>query len=235
MASRLPVVIAQHAQRAGRESQFEEALVAELIFTNGLDATLIQGIDRILEGSTDHLCLEGLLGDYALVCWSTTEDLIANLNRLGVAGRLILHDQAKGERHSIALNESGTRKIYKIELDSAASSDSVMAQLLELLEIQNVRVVTLGSMLPKNGKGTNKVIPKVSNAPPKSNASDIEPATENSEGETPPPLSEPHHQVMHADPMGEPRRSDQGQSSSVESDDEWSHLDKLVDDLDAIM
>lgn len=30
MASRLPVVIAQHMQRAGRGPQFEEALVAEL-------------------------------------------------------------------------------------------------------------------------------------------------------------------------------------------------------------
>ncbi len=212
MASRLPVVISQHASRAGKESQWEEGLIAALIFANGLDATLVHGLESIAEGSTDHLCLEGLMGDFALLSWLPWEVMVEELNRLQIAGRLLPYTKL-GFQNPVELAAKSPKKIRAICLQEGYSETQVMAILQDWLDAQSVRLVSLGGPKTRTESPSIQQIPSPKPAP----APAPSPPSASKKQETPPtpPASVP------PSPKG----------ASIEED--WAHLDKLVDDLDA--
>ncbi len=90
MPSRLAVTLCQQTQRSGGKTDLEDQLIADILFAQGLDASIIQSLDRIPNDSTDHLCLQGIMGDMALLTWSSEEEVIPHLHRLHVDGLLIV-------------------------------------------------------------------------------------------------------------------------------------------------
>jgi len=92
MAARLPVVVSQSIRREPRSVSCEENLITELLFTQGLDATLIGPLESIQIGSTDHLCLEGLKGPFALLSWGSVREVASQLARLSIQGGLADRD-----------------------------------------------------------------------------------------------------------------------------------------------
>ncbi|MFO0921928.1 MAG: hypothetical protein U0905_05495 [Pirellulales bacterium] len=220
MASRLPVVIAQHPMRASRQSEFEESLVAELIFAQGLDATLIQGLDRIELHSTDHLCLQGLMGDFALASWLPVEHLLPHLDRLEMSGQLVHIDPVHQSKSIVPLKAPGPKRIFLIALQEGGTVTNVMQFLRELLDSMKVQVVSIGmGMKPKPKVQEPSIVPLQSQAP-QAASRDSNVAKSSSANSLPIPANDPPK------PASVPVDLDQ-------DEEEWSHLDKLVDDLDA--
>lgn len=220
MASRLPVVIAQHPMRASRQSEFEESLVAELIFAQGLDATLIQGLDRMELHSTDHLCLQGLMGDFALASWLPVEQLLAHLDRLEMSGQLVHIDPVQHRKAIVPLKVPGPKRIFLVALQEGGNVSSVMQFLRELLDSMKVQVVSIGmGMKPKPKVQEPSIVPLQSQPP---QAASLDPNT-----------MKPSKAIPSAIPSHDPPKTASVSVDLDQDEEEWSHLDKLVDDLDA--
>lgn len=87
MAPRLSIVISQAPSNNASVAEIEQQIVTQLMFEPGLDATLIGHLSSIATGTTDHLCLEGIRGDFALLGWQTAQEAYQQLARLGIYAR----------------------------------------------------------------------------------------------------------------------------------------------------
>lgn len=87
MAPRLSIVISQAPSNNANIAEIEQQIVTQLMFEPGLDATLIGHLSSIATGTTDHLCLEGIRGDFALLGWQTAQEAYEQLARLGIYAR----------------------------------------------------------------------------------------------------------------------------------------------------
>lgn len=88
MATRLPVLIAQHTRTSGQESKIEERLIEPLLMAKGIDLSMVQALESIEPGGTDQLCLQGILGSCALVSWLAPQEVARHLDRLAIPGEL---------------------------------------------------------------------------------------------------------------------------------------------------
>jgi hypothetical protein len=89
MATRLPVLIAQHFRTSGQESKIEERLIEPLLMAKGIDLSMVQALEGIEPGGTDQLCLQGILGSCALVSWLAPMEVARHLDRLTIPGELL--------------------------------------------------------------------------------------------------------------------------------------------------
>jgi hypothetical protein len=89
MATRLPVLIAQHTRTSGQESKIEERLIEPLLMAKGIDLSMVQALESIEPGGTDQLCLQGILGSCALVSWLSPQEVARHLDRLTIPGELL--------------------------------------------------------------------------------------------------------------------------------------------------
>jgi hypothetical protein len=150
MAVRLPIVVSSHIQRSSQYSDYEESLVAELLFIDRLDATLIGPLAHAANDNTDGLCLEGLKGDFALVDWLSADATASELKRLQIDGHLV--GQSSGanqpsERTLLPLADATTpKKVYHFQLDLARPATQQIAELQKLLEIRSTPTFNLSSM-----------------------------------------------------------------------------------------
>lgn len=87
MAPRLSIVISQAPSNNANVAEIEQQIVTKLMFEPGLDAMLIGHLSTIAVGTTDHLCLEGIRGDFALLGWQPAQEAYQQLARLGVYAR----------------------------------------------------------------------------------------------------------------------------------------------------
>jgi hypothetical protein len=88
MATRLPVLIAQHTRTSGQESKIEERLIEPLLMAKGIDLSMVQALESIQPGGTDQLCLQGILGSCAMVSWLAPQEVARHLDRLAIPGEL---------------------------------------------------------------------------------------------------------------------------------------------------
>jgi hypothetical protein len=143
MAVRIPVVISQSVRRAGAVAEYEQDLVTRLIFENGLDATLVADLQSIQVDTTDHLCIEGLKGDFALASWEPPEYACTHLHRLGIES-LVLVPINGGPRLESVRDGMSPKKIFFILLSTNESIDETIKSLQELRNARAIPVVSLG-------------------------------------------------------------------------------------------
>jgi len=209
MAARLPVVISQALRREPAAIACEEKLITELLFTNGLDATLIGPIENVEVGSTDHLCLEGLKGPFALLSWTSIEDTRKQLSRMGVHGSIVNRDAVSLVSLPIdsTRNEDPDRRIDYYQLRADRVPKSWIDSLKEILEAREVKAFSI--QVP--GKPSPR--PAVSPAASK-------------------PDELPGIAIVTAECTSRPSQVFAKTIDPNDEDEVWEHLDTLVDDLD---
>lgn len=209
MAARIPVVVSQSVRREPAAVACEENLITELLFTPGLDATLIGPLVNIQSGSTDHLCLEGLKGPFALITWGSAAESQQQLSELGIGGSIYDCDsEALSEYVLDGSPIQDRRRIDHYQLRSDKKPTFWIERLKRSLEIRDVRAFQI--QLPsKPSKSSFIAIP--TNEIPK-------PST---------PYSVERIEKSATKPITIAKTID------LNSDDEaWEHLDSLMDDLD---
>ncbi len=141
MAARLPVVISQSIRREASASACEEKLITELLFTPGLDATLIGPVESIEAGRTDHLCLEGLKGPFALLGWTSIADCHRQLSRLEIHGSLFDRDDKMSTALMIQTEKPAdvSRRIDYFQLRTGLEPKYWVELLKQILESRDVK------------------------------------------------------------------------------------------------
>lgn len=228
MHVRIPVVISQSDRRVGSIAEYEEQLITQLMFESGLDATLISDLKSIQPDTTDHLCIEGLKGDFALASWESAKSVLDHLNRLGLHSLVIIPVDGGDRSERI---ESGVlpKKIFFVPLSVSTPIHITIRQLQELRESRSIPVVSLGwKAAPVTQRVAELVkpgthLPIVSEIPPKNTSksqsrSDADaPVRTHSPGDL---LPKPNLPLSHSEP------------SRTDDEDDFPELDGLMDDLD---
>jgi hypothetical protein len=147
MSGRISVVVSQFERRHGQKAEFEEELVTQLLFTNGLDATLIADLKTIEQHSTDHLCLEGIKGDFVLASWESAEYVQHQLDRLGITGFSIV--PMSGQPAIASASGANGKRIFFIALNQADRIDVTIQSIRKLVESRSVPVFNFGSIAKK--------------------------------------------------------------------------------------
>jgi hypothetical protein len=158
MAIRIPVVISQHERRAGSIADYEEQLITRIVMESGLDATLIANLKAIELDTTDHLCIEGLKGDFALATWESARYVCDHLHRLGVPSLEIIPVDGSPKSQSGAPGISA-KKIFLIPLTLNVSIDTTIKSLKELLQSRATPVFSLGAPIQRVRPDAAKLIP----------------------------------------------------------------------------
>lgn len=235
MASRLAVVLCQSSMTAGAAAAMEERLVAELLFQPKLDATLIGTLSSIAEGSTDHLCLEGLMGSFAMLTWQPVDEVLGHLERLKLSGAVINRTAQEATVTHLTRESLGSkRRIHLFDLNQVADAESLLGTLTNLLSETQVKTVSLGLGIvaaaaprttaivePQTGQKSEKALQR--GGEKQSAEAGIPNYAAEQFGNLPQPPSNPVGKIMSPNP-----------SATSDDDEEWRHLDQLVDDLDSM-
>ena len=166
MAIRIPVVISQHERRAGSIADYEEQLITHLVMENGLDATLIADLKSIEPDTTDHLCIEGLKGDFALATWESAPYVCNHLHRLGIPTLEIIPVDGSQKSHSGDLTRPA-KKIFMISLATNIPIDATIKLLKDLLVSRSTPVFSIGAPIQRSHPTTITPVPAM-NVPPTS-------------------------------------------------------------------
>ena len=209
MAARLPVVISQSSRREPLMVTCEEKLITQLLFASGLDATLIGPLESVEMGSTDHLCLEGLKGPFALLGWTSIAECQLQLVRLGVHGSIVDRDAASPA--SVIAETSNSQELQRridcFQLRSDREPSFWIDSLRKILEVREVKAFQIQT-------------PRTKSAPPTVSGRIME----SQEIRTVAVKNEVHseHKTLAI-----------SKAIDLNADDEaWEHLDSLVEDLD---
>ncbi|MEZ6133501.1 MAG: hypothetical protein R3C53_01195 [Pirellulaceae bacterium] len=216
VAARLTVIVSQSATRNSSQADIEETLVAELMMTPGLDATLIGPIETIQADSTDFLCLSGFNHNFGFVSWLDEQQVIEHWQRLGLAGTVARPGQA-------VTNGDASRKprVYFFQLIGSDAGSQILKQLEELQRDRAVKTVDIALTLPiMSPMGSKSMVSKPTVPESSSNSSPAIAAT----SKVPPAVPR----------QADPTNADQRPPVEPDEDDEqWQQLDQLVDELDA--
>lgn len=210
MAVRLPLIISQPPRRNSAATDVTEALVTEAMLTSGIDANLIGGLDVIAAGSTDHLCLQGNNRNLALAGWLPIEQAVREWQRLGLDGRLIdvSLDGASAESNQRP-SQSQQRSVYYFLLTPTTNAGQLLKRCRELADSQQVQLVQMGGLSNRaQPSGVAMTLPIA----PQSNQVVSHNTT---------------HQAIN-------KPNEFPTSASPDADEEFSDLDQLVADLDAL-
>lgn len=150
MAIRIPVVISQHERRSGSIADYEEQLITRIVMESGLDATLIADLKSIELDSTDHLCLEGLKGDFALATWESSHYVCSHLHRLGIPSVEIIPVDGSPKTKSGDAGSEPSKKILLISLATNTGVDVTIQTLKDVLLARSTPVFSLGAPLRRN-------------------------------------------------------------------------------------
>jgi len=117
---------------------------------SGLDATLIADLKSIELDTTDHLCIEGLKGDFALASWESVEYVCEHLHRLGIPSLEFIPVDGSPKSHSGNNRGLPAKKIFLVSLATNISIDSTIKTLKDLLLSRSTPVFSLGVPLHRN-------------------------------------------------------------------------------------
>jgi hypothetical protein len=238
MAIRIPVVISQHERRSGAVADYEEQLITRLIFENGLDATLIADLKAIGLDTTDHLCIEGLKGDFALATWESMEYVCQHLHRLGMPSLELLPVDGSQRVVSVQDPSVSPKKVFYVALTVATPIDSTIKTLRALREARQTPVFSIGLQSPKGSASRSE--PAVHSiaavSKPMSNTSESShPVSQEPIGNTPASGTSDKSVAANASPaLAKPAAKDSVSPLHVLAldDDDFPHIDQLMDDLD---
>jgi len=244
MAPRLSIVISQAPSHDASIADVEQAIVTALMFEPGMDPMMVGHVEGIQTGTTDHLCLEGIRGDFVLLGWLPTQAAYDQLARLGIYARAgVLPPALHNDTHlsaqfplpqsntlsssqvSLPAEEQLKRRLYFVDLRSPALRDPkmILQGLKDLLQDRQVKTVTLqiGAKPATKSIPTTSptivplAIPKPTTPSPATSTSD-----KTIDAGTIPTRAEAHSSVS-------PLAND-------DDDPQWQQLDKLLDDFDSL-
>lgn len=244
MAVRLPVILSQPARRDASATDLVESLVAATLMLPGLDANLIGDIGTIELGSTDHVCLLGHSRDLVLASFLELGQARAAWQRLGQSGFFVDLAQDEADIRASLRGAIAGRKVFYFQLALGQPVDRLLDRCRELLAAQQVSLVTLqlrpngnhgnsNGSINGNGNGNgNGNAPALAAKP----AGAVVPSTRSlplmpEAGGA--PLANRAESLANRGQLSHSSFSRAGQAESDEHE-EWSALDKLVDDLDAM-
>ncbi len=230
MAPRLTVIVSQSATRDGRSVDTEETLVALLMMTAGLDATLIGALETISADSTDFLCLSSFQHNFAFVSWLDEASVVTHWQRLGLAGSV--------SRPGGTNVHNGKPRIYYLQLGHATTVADVLLQLEQLQRERSVKTIDIQLALPL--APARQALPPSAypkdGSPSLAAAAAIHPQAANtttSATATGLPVIQPAQAPSRQMPTLPPPAIHASGQQSLDDDEEWEELDRLVDDLDA--
>ncbi len=220
MAIRIPVVISQHERRSGSIADYEEQLITRIVMESGLDATLIADLKSIQPDTTDHLCIEGLKGDFALASWESTQYVCDHLHRLGIASlEIIPVDGGMVSRSGMA--SFPPKKIFFVPLSATTSIEATIKTLKDLLVSRSTPVFAIGAPIHRSKQSQQTATTSVPVDPSVSVGPKQTPLSLQNSAMISPPISiridsvdaaaSPGHQV---------------------ADSDFPNIDQLMDDLD---
>ncbi len=222
MAVRLPVVLCQHERRNGKQAEHEEQWITKLLFEDRLDATLVADLALIQLDSTDHLCLEGLRGDFVLVSWYSKKLVAEQLTRLGFLSLEIVPVDGS-EKLAITNEKAPTpKKVYFLSFDLGKTVDDGLSRIKELLESRSTPVFQLNSSL-------SKVRPRVGTP------MDLRtlPVIETTKAAIAPPTSPPGETTpVVANVRFDAHRASTETAVDISEENDFPHIDSLMSDLD---
>lgn len=222
MAVRLPVVLCQHERRNGKQAEHEEQWITKLLFEDRLDATLVADLAQIQLDSTDHLCLEGLRGDFVLVSWLSKELVAEQLARLGFLSLEIV--PVDGSEKLAITNEKAPipKKVYFLSFDLGRTVEDGLSRLKELLSSRSTPVFQLNSRLTKDR-------PRVGTPMDSKTLPVIEvPKASNTQASSPPGSITP----VVANVRFDTHRSSTETAVDISEENDFPHIDSLMSDLD---
>jgi hypothetical protein len=149
MAIRIPVVISQHERRSGSVADYEEQLITRIVMESGLDATLIADLKSIQLDTTDHLCIEGLKGDFALATWESSQYVCDHLHRLGIPSLEIVPVDG-GPVSRSGDTRVPPKKIFMVGLAASTSIEFTIKTLKDLLVSRSTPVFAIGAPIHRN-------------------------------------------------------------------------------------
>ena len=233
MAVRLPLVLSQPARREATAVELIENIVAAALLLPKLDANLVGDISSIEPGGTDHLCLQGHTRDLILASFLDLEQAQVHWLRLGQGGQFIDCQQSSALIRQAA-SQADQRRVFYFQLKTNLRIATLLDQCQELVSAQAVQLVSiqLGSgTTPRSSSGNNNSgssnslpivskpsIPKPNNVGMPSGLPLASPAA---------PSTTPASPMVH-------NSSSRAQPAHVDDDEDWSSIDKLVDELDAM-
>lgn len=208
MAARLPVVVSQSVRREARSVSCEENLITELLFTQGLDATLIGPLESIQIGGTDHLCLEGLKGPFALLSWGSVSEVASELARLSIQGCLADRDDFQLPIVEIKVSGVGgiTRRIDHYQLRTETLPSVWIDQIKQTLQSRDVKAFQI--RMPIKITDRKPMIALESDLP------------------------QPNIEKVVVKFFAKPTDVSKVVDLDQDEDEAWEHLDLLMDDLD---
>jgi hypothetical protein len=222
MAVRLPVVLCQHERRNSKQAEHEEQWITKLLFEDRLDATLVADLAQIQLDSTDHLCLEGLRGDFVLVSWHSKELVAEQLSRLGFLSLEIV--PVDGSEKLAITNEKAPipKKVYFLSFDLGRTVENGLSRLKELLSSRSTPVFQLNSSLSKDR-------PRVGTSMDLKTLPVIEaPKSPNTQASSPPGSKTP----VVANVRFDAHRSSTETAVDISEENDFPHIDSLMSDLD---
>ncbi|MFN3193370.1 MAG: hypothetical protein ACE361_22855 [Aureliella sp.] len=213
MAPRLTVVVSQSAQKNPIATDLEETLVAELMMKGGMDATMIGPLQHIQTNDTDFLCLSSFNYNFALVSWLPANETQQQLDRLGMQVQVV--SLAGPEERS----DGKGQRVLHLQLGSDTKLPVVMSTLGKLLAERAVKPVGISGI----GVRSSAASPSAAvGGDDQSVSSPGEPlANENAE-------TQGKRQASTSSALETALES----SGADVEDEEWEHLEQLVDDLD---
>lgn len=224
LAARLTVVVSQAFTRNQAATHLEETLVAELMMTPGLDATMIGPLENVQLDDTDFLCLSSFRYTFAFVSWHETSEVQHHWRRMGLNARIrrIDRSDAGGDASPQESGGVSAQSVIHFQLTPDSQIPQLLAEMQRILRDRNVKTVgiSLGGLSEKN-------------------ASFKETASSDGSAKVsqPPALTEKRPEQQPADRyrVKDSERTDTGSQDGLSQEDEqWQHLDRLVDDFDAL-
>ena len=230
MAARIALILSQPARRDAAAIDLIENIVAAAMLSPGLDANLIGDIDSFDLGGTDYLCLQGHPRDIVLASFLDISAAQAAWQRLGLSG-LFVDFTSSPERirssHSAALG----RRVFYFQLASNQNVSALLDRCQELLAAQQLSLVSIG-LAPATSTKTGTPAKMATTAATLANSEDPE-LSSNRSAAQPAPLKQASARVT-TDRVAIDAPQIANSSGQPEESDDWSQLDKLVDDLDAM-
>ena len=216
MAVRLPLIVSQPFRRDAAAIDLMESIVAAAILVPGLDANLVGDIEVMESGSTDYLCLEGHGRNLVLASFLDMPTAESAWQRLSLGGRFVDFSASEDALRLALKSPSPGRVVYYFQLLSDSSVTTLLDKCHKLLAAQQLSLVSIQlapSTAPTGNRQGSEAVSAKSLPIMKSDARN---AAE---------MRAPVLPILSGSPPI-------GQFQPEEEDDEqWTELDKLVDDL----
>jgi hypothetical protein len=240
MAVRLPLILSQPSRRDANAAEAIENIVAAAMLLPKLDANLIGDLNSIEVGGTDHLCLQGHARDIILVSFLQLDQARAAWQRLEQPGHFVDCATSAAAIRAQLSAVTGVRRVFYFQLTPSVRVATLLDQCQELVAAQSLNLVTIqfGSAVqskPANGgarpsgMASTAALPIVAPSASPLRTPQTVTASSGSAANGSPGMPAA---TMQSDMM--PVKTQSYVPQSHEDNEDWSAIDQLVDDLDAL-